>query len=746
MKLETVQIKRYRSVEEVELADCGRFNVLIGKNNAGKSTILSAINAFFVCMRSQTPVITNPHRIGRAVDFFKGDTRSPIEITLSFAMSLSERDALIQDIVAEASQMRHAVEGLDPSLRLSATLRVTARELTFAYVSRLSLIPIVKPGAVSPVHERVILDLSREAAGEIAARSIRTNAAKNLVHNLKNVVVNVSEDDWKRIQRDENIITHIVTFREPLTPSIRSDPETWRIIRKYVMESKTLPEFFRAIQSVAEAEAANIEKVNSEPLPSKVDTFAGHQATIPQYATNILRKIGSMKVHYLTERRKQIGKEEAERLLALKVRRGGPNVLRNIQETISALLGVKIDAFEADDPTRRGERNAELDVDDFLVEVNGSGIREALRLVLDVEFEHPEIVLTEEPEMHLHPALETTMMRYLKRISAECQVFITTHSTNFLDTADMKNVYLVSKLQSTRVQMLDFEEAESQIPKELGIRLSSLFMFDRLVMVEAPSDENIIREWSSKLGVNLSQANVGFVTMSGARDLHYFAAETILSFLSKRQVKLWFLIDRDERDSADVTRLETTLGERAVIKVLNRREMENYLISPRALVEFIRLKKELAGAAKEDAKVPTEEEITAAIDQAADQLKGFALHKRVAKELCKPIYPKLPPVPVGAEGQSVITVVTAELDKHINELQVLKEKAAEALRRQAEALDARWGGNKLNVVPGDMLLNQVCEKYGVRFKKERDGVRLAALMLESEIDDEVKRFIREIGT
>ena len=138
------------------------------------------------------------------------------------------------------------------------------------------------------------------------------------------------------------------------------------------------------------------------------------------------------------------------------------------------------------------------------------------------------------------------MMRYLKRISSDLQVFITTHSTNFLDTAEMKNVYLnrttqhwytaalfeslpppdhelvglqcgalsrglqagfsrrctvarrliagrrrknrlfvectnlmrsdlVSKPDSTRVQLLDFEEAETQIPRELGIRLSAFF-------------------------------------------------------------------------------------------------------------------------------------------------------------------------------------------------------------------------------------------------------------------------------
>ena len=32
MKLEAIQIKRYRSIEEIEVRDCGNFNVFIGKN------------------------------------------------------------------------------------------------------------------------------------------------------------------------------------------------------------------------------------------------------------------------------------------------------------------------------------------------------------------------------------------------------------------------------------------------------------------------------------------------------------------------------------------------------------------------------------------------------------------------------------------------------------------------------------------------------------------------------------------
>ncbi|GAA3100426.1 hypothetical protein GCM10020254_52400 [Streptomyces goshikiensis] len=93
------------------------------------------------------------------------------------------------------------------------------------------------------------------------------------------------------------------------------------------------------------------------------------------------------------------------------------------------------------------------------------------------------MMLVEEPEVHLHPALETALMQYLKNISKDCQVFLTTHSTNFLDVGSLRNVYMIRKSPDTQVQLLDVTEAEEAVPQELGIRLSSLFMFDRLIFL-----------------------------------------------------------------------------------------------------------------------------------------------------------------------------------------------------------------------------------------------------------------------
>ncbi len=57
-----------------------------------------------------------------------------------------------------------------------------------------------------------------------------------------------------------------------------------------------------------------------------------------------------------------------------------------------------------------------------------------------------------------------------------------------------------------------------------------------------------------------------------------------------------------------------------------------------------------------------------------------------------------------------------------------------------------WQSKKLQIVPGDVFLDQVCQRFGVRFKKGIDGPRLASLMKETDIDPEIRRIIRDLGS
>src|SRR5208282_3018444 len=106
----------------------------------------------------------------------------------------------------------------------------------------------------------------------------------------------------------------------------------------------------------------------------------------------------------------------------------------------------------------------------------------------------PKLVLIEEPESHLHPGLARVMANYLRRKSQEVQAFVTTHSTEFVDTASFENAYLVSRGadKKTVCDSLSATDASLRIPTELGLRLSTVFMYERLIFVEGATDETIL--------------------------------------------------------------------------------------------------------------------------------------------------------------------------------------------------------------------------------------------------------------
>jgi predicted ATP-dependent endonuclease of OLD family len=736
VQLESLEIAGYRSIEGAELTNLGRFNVLIGKNNSGKSNILSALRALFSCLRDGKAVSLAPPIGKEAIDYFRSQPSKEakdIEITAVFRLTLQERDTILTYMADDPPTQARAKDNLNRNLCLGATVVITRVGQAWSYVSHLFVSHDGTASAGSTLFEvpkKLAMELYRRHVSEEAITRNR-NVAQRLINRM-------DEPTWEDVRKVLLGLpsSQLASYRFRVTERIGCElPEDF----DGLLEQETYQGFMSSLGEYEKRQSNELSGLVARNKRSKVHSHNRASATgIPDYVLNVLRRMGEADIHYLADRRKEIGVEEARCLLDMKVSRHGEVVFQRIQDIVFSLLGVKINAFSESGV----DRPAELDVGSFLVEVNGSGIREALRLILDVECKAPDVLLVEEPELHLHPAIETSVMRYLKQISSRCQVFLTTHSTNFLDTADMQNVYLVSKAASTSVQLLNVEEAEEQIPRELGLRLSSFFMHDRLVFVEGLSDERVIRAWASTLGVNLSQANVGFVLLDGSRNLTYYAAEQTLMFLRKRQVQIWFLIDRDEKDSADIQRIDELLGENAGIVVLKRRELENYLICNRAIAEFVKAKREMNGAVS--ATTPTEAEVERVIEEAIEALKDLAVGKRVRRLLLKPMYPKRDAFSSDPLANDFVERLTTELERQRDEADNRLASIKTSMDKEKSSLDGSWKAEKRSIVPGDELLQVVCQRFGVKFNKEHDSERLAKLMNPDEIAEELKEVIRAI--
>lgn len=94
MFLRWLEISNYRSLEHVQIEDLSRFNVLIGRNNTGKSSVFRAL-ALLGAVVTQTPSI----EFDRVLTDLQM-SRS-LEIRLTFEPSTQERKELIRIIRSE---------------------------------------------------------------------------------------------------------------------------------------------------------------------------------------------------------------------------------------------------------------------------------------------------------------------------------------------------------------------------------------------------------------------------------------------------------------------------------------------------------------------------------------------------------------------------------------------------------------------------------------------------------------------
>jgi hypothetical protein len=124
------------------------------------------------------------------------------------------------------------------------------------------------------------------------------------------------------------------------------------------------------------------------------------------------------------------------------------------------------------------------------------------------------------------------------------------------------------------------------------------------------------------------------------------------------------------------------------------------------------------------------------LNSCADDLQQLALRKRIVRTICSPVFLERDPG-VGVDEKTFVNQLTAEIGKKVASLNDRMTALPSLMSQEQERIDSSWSSGKLHIVPGDELLDAVCKSFGVRFRKRRDGARLAHLLESRELPDEI---------
>lgn len=439
MKFTKIKIENFKSIHEIELETIKYGNsyttMLLGVNESGKSNILEAMS-FFEC----------PEKDCSYDDYCNQKNENEQPVDLWFSLEFEHKDIYInafKGFVENADLLNFNISNITKNVYLLNDSNGFVEEYSFG-IENLTECLFVKKNTVVPSSKKNEFILSTTADDEFY-EGLTNDKFVELFKDKVEEIISINEPR--------------VTFWEPSSEYLISKDEDLNIF------------------------ASNI---NSKPALKNIFMLAGYKEK--NSIVEIIGKVSEGKQRSILKTKL----EESLDQYIKKVWKHDIDVVIEITETGKFTLLIQ----------DSGEENK---FQFHSITGRSAGAQHFLSLILSlsIENEHEQLknqlILIDEPELHLHPSGIRDLREELLKIGKSNYLFVSTHSPFLVDKKNKERNIIVKKNKSALTHLLHIKEHTNIIDDEVlreafGLEVYRDLLNPHSILVEGASDKTIIQK------------------------------------------------------------------------------------------------------------------------------------------------------------------------------------------------------------------------------------------------------------